>query len=536
MRILVIGAGPTGVHFSLSALEKGHQVTMIDVGNARPPVALPAANFLGLKRDLPDPIAYFNGEDYTGITLPAASPGDYAAYYGLPPSKDYVFDRPSRFRFSNDNFAPVLSFAAGGLAEAWTTGSYPFNEDELAAFPFSYTDIEPFYSEIARRIGVAGEEDDLARAYPRHNNLAKPTNLDTSGRHLLAQYERKRRKYNGSAVLGRSRQAILTEARPGRSACTYCGRCLWGCPNGALYTPSYTLRECMTHANFHYVPGYFVSHFELTQSGEIESAHAYQLAGGAAEKFDADAYILAAGAVSTSNIVLRTQYKSRGEIVRLEGLMDNRQVFAPFFNLAMLGKSYDPDSYQYHQLAFGLFRDEPERYVHGQVTTLKTASAHPVIQNLPVDLKTAAQVFRTVRSGLGVANLNFCDTRRVGNYLTLFDDGEEWPVLTARYRSDEREPTEMSSALKQAGRFFADLGAPFVPGMTQIRPMGSGIHYTGTLPMSAEKASWSVSPSGQSYDFPNLFVVDGATFPFLPAKNLTFTLMANAARIAAKAF
>jgi hypothetical protein len=27
-------------------------------------------------------------------------------------------------------------------------------------------------------------------------------------------------------------------------------------------------------------------------------------------------------------------------------------------------------------------------------------------------------------------------------------------------------------------------------------------------------------------------MVDGATFPFLPAKNITFTLMANAVRVA----
>jgi hypothetical protein len=31
-------------------------------------------------------------------------------------------------------------------------------------------------------------------------------------------------------------------------------------------------------------------------------------------------------------------------------------------------------------------------------------------------------------------------------------------------------------------------------------------------------------------------VVDGAVMPFLPAKNLTFTLMANAVRIAETAF
>jgi choline dehydrogenase-like flavoprotein len=34
----------------------------------------------------------------------------------------------------------------------------------------------------------------------------------------------------------------------------------------------------------------------------------------------------------------------------------------------------------------------------------------------------------------------------------------------------------------------------------------------------------------------NLVIADGASFPSLPAKNLTFSLMANAVRVAERAF
>ncbi len=50
--------------------------------------------------------------------------------------------------------------------------------------------------------------------------------------------------------------------------------------------------------------------------------------------------------------------------------------------------------------------------------------------------------------------------------------------------------------------------------------------------MSETTDGFTCSPNGRSHAFENLWVVDGSTFPFLPAKNLTFTLMANAARIA----
>ena len=46
----------------------------------------------------------------------------------------------------------------------------------------------------------------------------------------------------------------------------------------------------------------------------------------------------------------------------------------------------------------------------------------------------------------------------------------------------------------------------------------------------------TTSETCQSHEFSNLFIVDGATFPFLPAKNITFSLMANAVRVASRAF
>jgi len=72
--------------------------------------------------------------------------------------------------------------------------------------------------------------------------------------------------------------------------------------------------------------------------------------------------------------------------------------------------------------------------------------------------------------------------------------------------------------------------------MTHVRPMGASVHYCGLLPMSESPEPWTTSALGQSHDFDNLFFVDGTTFPFLPAKNLTFSLMANACRIADRAF
>ncbi len=72
--------------------------------------------------------------------------------------------------------------------------------------------------------------------------------------------------------------------------------------------------------------------------------------------------------------------------------------------------------------------------------------------------------------------------------------------------------------------------------MTHLRPMGSSVHYAGVVPMKRDGGDWSSDPLGRCRGFDNLYLVDGTTFPSLPAKNLTFTLMANATRIAEQAF
>ena len=76
------------------------------------------------------------------------------------------------------------------------------------------------------------------------------------------------------------------------------------------------------------------------------------------------------------------------------------------------------------------------------------------------------------------------------------------------------------------------MGSYALPGMAHTRPMGAGVHYAGTLPMSYDARPGTTAPDGQLRDLHNVWAIDGSTFPFLPAKNLTFTLMANAARVA----
>ena len=534
-RIVIVGSGASAVHFALSVLPKGYQVLMLDVGRQQPESVNPGDTFDDLKNNLSDPAEYFLGKDFEAVIYP-----DYdSEYYGFPPSKNYVLKGVPNFQYHSSGFEPLSSFALGGLAEVWTAGVYPLRDKDLFDFPLSYPDFEPFYSKVADRIGITGTRDDLDRFYPYHRNLMPPLELDQHSEILLSEYEKRRGYINNElgSYIGRSRVATLSQDKGHRKACTYTGRCLWGCPVQSLYTPSITLQECKKYSNFTYKSDLYVTHFAFNAKRHINRVFARSTNENKVYEFELDKLVLAAGTLSSSKIFMNSIYNDTGEIIKLTGLMDNRQLLIPFINIRMIGQQHNSGTYQYHQLVLGIENKNPRNYVHGQITTLKTALMHPIVQKIPLDLKAATFFFRNLHAALGVVNINFPDTRRKENYLSLeIERNPSRASLLINYVPSSNEKTLIRHTIKKVKKVFAALRCFVPPGMIHVRPMGSSVHYSGTIPMSPTEAPYTVSEHCQSHDFRDLYVVDGSVFPFLPAKNLTFTLMANAIRVAETAF
>ena len=532
MKVVVVGSGPSGVHCAQTLLERGHDVQMLDVGRPSPAPVAPTAAFDELKRQVPDPVGYLLGEQYETVTLP----GGDTEYYGLPPSKAYALAGDDAWRVRESGFASLSSFARGGLAEAWTAGVYPFNEAELEEFPFGAADLAPFYDTVARRIGIAAEPDDLASFMALPAEPQEPLKLDTHSALLLRRYAEHREYLNRAGCFaGRSRIAVLTRPHDGRGPCTYLGRCLWGCPHGALYTPSLTLRTLEAHSQFRYVPGHYVTHLEWDASRHVRRV-VVRRTDGTAQVLDAERVVLAAGALSTARIMLESVRRATGEVLTLPGLMDNQQILMPFINLGMLGKRGDERAYQYHQVCLGLTSGEARHYVHAQLTTLKTAMAHPVIQSLPLDIAAGSRVFALLRTTLGVANINLHDTRRPGCRATLDAEGDGPAALRLEYTPAPDDAEQIRAATRRVAGALRTLGCIVPPGMSHVRPKGASVHYAGLIPMGGADAPLTATAEGRSRDVEGVWFADGVTFPFLPAKNITFTLMANAVRVATLSF
>jgi choline dehydrogenase-like flavoprotein len=530
-RILVVGSGASGVHFALTALRKGRHVTMLDVGYTGKEPVLPAENLIGIKRKLPDPAGYFLGSRYEALVLP----GHDGEYYAFPPGKEHVFRTRPDFHLKGEGFSPLHSFAAGGLAEAWTGGCYPFDERDLNPFPFGYPALEPYYARVAGEIGISGTKDDMAAVFPYHGSIMDAVKPDENSAILLDSYQRRRSVLNEKfhCLMGRARVAVLTRDLGARKACDYSGRCLWGCPSGAFYTPSITLAECQTFPNFEYRKDLYVDHFRIDSGGKIRSVVALQRDGQTCE-IPGDSLVLAAGTLSSARIFMESMYQDCGKAPEQRGVMDNRQILMPFLNLRMLGKPWNPETYQYHQVAMAV-RMETGEMIHGLITTLKTALIHPLVQTLPFDLGAGLSSFQAVHGALAMININLPDHRREDNFIGLDTSSTPHRVIV-HYSPENGEAERLRNVTAKFRKILLQLKCFAPQGTIHVRPMGASVHYSGTMPMSATNSSGACTPHGASREISNLYFADGATFPDLPAKNLTFTLMANAARIAEEAF
>lgn len=532
MRVVVVGSGASAVHFAQTVWERGADVLMVDVGREHGARPRPDDSFEELKQQLDDPVAHFLGERFEAVAYPGGAASDVFA-----PAPRRASAAPARDDGSDEGFEPIASHAQGGLAEAWSAGAYPYRREDVVDFPFDWEALAECYDLVAGRIGVAGEEDDLAGRFPLHRNLLPPPPLDEHARLLLEHYSARRTDLNRRGVqLGRARSAVLSQDALERRGCGLLGRCWEGCPTDSVWTPSVTLRALRGRPRFEYRRGLRAKWFRVDVARQVQSLVVERTDGSGDEEIPVERLALAAGTLETSRIVLESHRRATGERVRLVGLLDTRQVLVPFMTWRMVRRPRDPRVYRHPQVALALDGFEPREDVHAPLATLGTAPLHALVRSLPIDVRRGLSLVRDVRAALGVAIVSFADRRRKSCWVELAagsesEEGNGAP-LVAHYEAPTGEDALIGRTVARVRRALWTLGAFVPPGAVSVLPRGASAQYAGTLPMTRDARPFTTTPMGESRDYGGLQVVDGSTFPFLPARGPAFTLMANATRVA----
>lgn len=166
-----------------------------------------------------------------------------------------------------------------------------------ADWPFSYQELEPFYLEAERILGVAGPNPDPSR--PRSAPFPLPAHpLSYAGKKLQAGCQRLGLGWQPNTL------AILSRAYDGRPPCNYCGNCSRGCPRTDKGSVDVTfVRRALATGHCTVLHECQATRIEAGKGDRILRVH-YRDTDGSERNVSARKFIIACGAVETPRLLL----------------------------------------------------------------------------------------------------------------------------------------------------------------------------------------------------------------------------------------
>jgi choline dehydrogenase-like flavoprotein len=519
---IVVGSGMTGAHAAETLIEAGRQVTLLDGGVRGRSAAAPDTDFMTARETDPEQHRYFLGDAFEGVSWGEAA-------HTLTPPRQHVIRETERWLpLRSRSFQRMESLAYGGLGAAWGAGAAVYTAPELGAMGLDPAEIAPHYAVIADRIGLAATRDD-ATPYcgAGLERLQAPLRMDRSIAALHGAYLRHRDALRGRGlVMGKMPMAVLTADFKGRGATRYTDMEYWADQDGAVYRPWMTIDPLRGNPRFEYRDGLVVTEFrERPDHVEVE---ARGIGGGDPLRFRARHLVLGSGTLGTARIVLR----SIGGEASLP-LLSNHYCIAPCLHLRMLGRALDRHRTSLGQLE--MFFDPGRGGLDVRMVSLYTYRSlllFKLVKEMPLALGDGLRLMRSLSSAIVLATINHPDHVSQEKRLRRVPDpdsptGDALEVDFAPTRDEARDNVRAEDAILGA---LARLGCLALK--RQHMKSGSTVHYAGTLPYGDGRAPWTLDPDGLLAGTRRVHVVDGSGFRYLPANGLTFTLMANAHRIA----
>jgi choline dehydrogenase-like flavoprotein len=514
---VVVGAGPAGV-FAAESLA-GARVCVLDVGTPPPQKGGELQrNQYDLKQSGEDLFAPLIGERFESLHNVHRN---YLSPKLKGPRMRYVTERWRELgNVDVDGFDPMMSFATGGLANAWGAGAYRFTDDELRDFPIDAGDLAVHYDALTSHIGITGTDDDLAPFVGSSRDCQPVHRMNRLGQLLARRYDRHRAHFHRHGIhIGAPRMAVLSRAHRGRPAYDYQGLEFFQGHIPSIYNPAFTLAELVREGRVEHRTGRLVERFETDEHGV--RVFARDVATGEVQIVRARRLVLAAGALNTARIVLR----SRGDGETRLPLLDNPISYVPFVSLRLIGRGLERESLPL-QLTV-VCRDELEPVpIFASFYGVSATLWNDLLFDLPLSARDNIRMLKHLLPAMSVVQLFYPDHARPENHVRLLDDGRT--RLVYRGRQLGRLERRMIRAFRRAG-FFG------WPSLCKYPDAGNSFHYAGCLPMrGSSPGPFETDADGRLGGEGPVFVADAATFPSLPSKNLTLTIMANARRIGAR--
>jgi len=532
LRFGVVGSGPAGIAAATTLLRAGHEVEVLDWGNV--PEASSRALAQSLRevilegRELPRQAVAQLRLGQLGVTellrrIPAAATVRKATL-----GSHFVFaDTTDKLPVTGAQV--VRSLARGGLSNVWGAACYPLTTADYDDWPITETDMAKHYRAAAEMMGLREAPDALEAIYrlyaPENHGANLSRNPGSPIDDLVPKWASNESLLTEAGLsVGRSRLAVNLPGSADAN-CRQCGLCTHGCPFGSIYVSIRTLEQLMEQPKFTYVRGIMVEHFRETESDVIVGSRRRS-----GERFEAtyDAVFLAGGTLGT----LQLSAASLGAENHSFRLLDNDMFIVPFWISHSIPREY--------QSRFGLSEsaiaiqkeDDGGEGVHLQLYSYNDSfigAARNLITALPRPANRLARALLN-RVAIGAVYLNGRESRHAEARIVRAPDGT-WPLRVTAI-PNELSRLALRRTLRRLEQSRHSLGLKPIRSLVRATPFGFSSHLAGTFPMRKEASRFETNSDGTHHGHRRVFVVDGSIFPALPAQNPTYTIVANAMRVA----
>jgi len=519
----ILGSGPAAVACARELLDRGRKVVLVDPGRRLPGGRAALAEdfrrgedsktylhrLRALRRDLP--------REMQNKKLPFSSP--------------HVYDAVERYLPAQTHKAEVLrSLASGGLSAVWGATVMPMAERSFRDWPVTRADMEPFYRKAAQLMDVPVVHDDLTALYPNYGSAA-PTALSEQGAQLIANLVNHRQNLAADGIrFGRCRSAIGATNAANEGGCVYCGFCMYGCPFRAIFSAEYALDGLKVDRQFTHRAGRLAVGFAETASGVEVQLRCFD--DGGRETLGCERLFVACGAATSLRLVAGAQ----AMFDRTFYLKDTQRVSIPIVLRRRCRPGPIPKASALGQLF--VMMDEPE--LCDELIHLQIYGFNPFI----VDLLRARfgalliqePLLRPLFDRMMVV-MGYLPGQLSGRIVVTVKPASPadigLPPATYRGETSPRTPGAVRAIARKLKRHARALGVWPAPAMTEVP--GASNHLGACLPMRDTPQPGETDRLGRPYGLKRVHVVDAACFSDLPAEHLTYTIMANAMRIAAEA-
>ncbi len=523
---VVIGSGVAGASVARELTRNGFSVVMLEQGRTVPPSDMEH-----------DELGAFVWPRWTND--PAVSPQTY---------RTTASEKAERTNFAN--YARVV----GGTTlhftgNFWRFRPIDFNERtvrgavagaDLADWPITYEELEPYYTAVEYAVGVSGEES----ADPREPRRSKPfplPPLNATGPGVLLEVGAKKLGWSSKAAP----MAILSREYKGRQPCHNCGFCLafpceWGAKSGANWTmvpEALATGKCELRANS------YVRKIETNDAGRVTGV----------VYFDADrkeivqkakAVVLCANGAETPRLLLNSKSNRFPEgLANSSGYVGKHLMCNG--NISSIGEFE-------HEVAAHkgpvVTRITQEPYELDRSLGLVGGGGFDFRMSVPALMWTLGMPDDGPMWGSGfkqrmrpwfqntVECLGHTTQVPVATNTVELDPElkDAWgvPAMRITFREHEQD-LRLFKVFQDRGRELLTAAGATKVHSGEIRDTpGSAVHLLGTARMGNDPATSVVDKYHRAHDVRNLFIVDGSSFVTSGRGQPTMTIQALAFRAA----